>query len=156
MKTTAKIELLVEARNLLHAQEEGKEVSPNDIVRAHDLVDMVLDALVDEDFNEKMEEAHDAMTEPQIEVSDEASCEQCEYIEKINFALNGVSYRLEEPMWLSVEDGSFFCEHIEYALGTLVATRYNHDEDNWSFVRLDAVKPVALDALYAKIIAELY
>jgi len=40
------ISLLLKARNLLHQQDEGKEVSKLDITFAHDYVDMVIDELV--------------------------------------------------------------------------------------------------------------
>lgn len=53
MNNKRKIELLLKARHLLHKQENGEKVSGNDIILAHDYVDMVLDALVGEDFEER-------------------------------------------------------------------------------------------------------
>ena len=53
MNNKRKIELLLKARHLLHKQENGEKVSSNDIILAHDYVDMVLDALVSEDFEER-------------------------------------------------------------------------------------------------------
>ena len=50
MTIDKKIELLCKARNILHKQENGEKLTGNEIIIAHDLVDMVLDALVDEDF----------------------------------------------------------------------------------------------------------
>lgn len=54
MTTREKISLLLKARNLLHKQENGEELTSNDIVMAHDYVDMVIDDLVDEHFKQKM------------------------------------------------------------------------------------------------------
>jgi uncharacterized protein YeeX (DUF496 family) len=53
MNNQRKIELLLKARHLLHKQENGESVTGNDIILAHDYVDMVLDAIVGEDFEEK-------------------------------------------------------------------------------------------------------
>ena len=53
MTTETKIELLTKARNLLHKQENGEDVTNIDITLAHDCVDMVLDALVYENFQSK-------------------------------------------------------------------------------------------------------
>lgn len=50
MNIERKIELLCKARNLLHKQENGQAITRTDITLAHDYVDMVLDALVDERF----------------------------------------------------------------------------------------------------------
>lgn len=161
MTTKDRIQLLADARNILHAQEEGKEIAAYDITRAHDLIDIVLDDMVNDDFHERMEEAEEAMTEPQIEISEDASDEQRELVEKINFALNGVSHAFKEPIRLDFMEngvfaGSILCECVCYALDTIVATKYNYYEDNWDFVRLDTIRPAALDALWAKIIDELY
>ena len=40
------IRLLLSARNILHKQENGQEVTSLDITLAHDQIDMVLDALI--------------------------------------------------------------------------------------------------------------
>ena len=40
------LDLLIEARKLLHKQENGEQVTDLDIVLAHDSVDMVIDAFV--------------------------------------------------------------------------------------------------------------
>jgi uncharacterized protein YeeX (DUF496 family) len=53
MNNQRKIELLLKARHLLHKQENGESVTGNDIILAHDYVDMVLDAIVGEDFEER-------------------------------------------------------------------------------------------------------
>ena len=53
MNNQRKIELLLKARHLLHKQENGEKVTGNDIILAHDYVDMVLDAIVGEDFEER-------------------------------------------------------------------------------------------------------
>ncbi len=42
------IELLRSARNILHKVEVGQKVSNLDIVIAHDQIDMVLDAIIQE------------------------------------------------------------------------------------------------------------
>ena len=54
MTIQEKINLLLKARNLLHKQENREELTSNDIIMAHDYVDMVIDDLVDEHFNQKM------------------------------------------------------------------------------------------------------
>ena len=46
MTTEEMISLLLKARNLLHQQDEGEEVSKLDITFAHDYVDTVIDELV--------------------------------------------------------------------------------------------------------------
>ena len=45
------IELLRSARNILHKNEVGQEVSNLDIVRAHDQIDIVLDAMIQENLD---------------------------------------------------------------------------------------------------------
>ena len=50
MKQEKRIELLCKARNILHKQENGEVLTGNEIVAAHDYVDMVLDDMVSEDF----------------------------------------------------------------------------------------------------------
>lgn len=40
------LDLLLKARNLLHKQEKGEKVTALDIITAHDCVDMVIDAIV--------------------------------------------------------------------------------------------------------------
>ena len=40
------IRLLLSARNILHKQENGQEVTSLDITLAHDQIDMVLDAII--------------------------------------------------------------------------------------------------------------
>lgn len=44
------IELLLSARNILHKQENGQEVTSLDITLAHDKIDMVLDAITLDEF----------------------------------------------------------------------------------------------------------
>lgn len=56
MNNQRKIELLLKARHLLHKQEKGEKVTGNDIILAHDYVDMVLDAIVGEDFEARMKQ----------------------------------------------------------------------------------------------------
>lgn len=53
MKKEKKLELLLKARNILHKQESGEKLTGNEIIAAHDYVDMVLDALVEEQFRAK-------------------------------------------------------------------------------------------------------
>jgi len=56
MNNQRKIELLLKARHLLHKQENGQKLTGNEIVIAHDYVDMVLDAIVGEDFEARMKQ----------------------------------------------------------------------------------------------------
>ena len=48
MDKEKRIELLLKARNLLHKQENGQKLSNNEIIVAHDYVDMVIDDMVSE------------------------------------------------------------------------------------------------------------
>ena len=61
MNNQKKIELLCKARNILHKQENGEKLSGNEIVYAHDLVDMVLDAMVEEDFEARQQKVRVAI-----------------------------------------------------------------------------------------------
>lgn len=45
------LDLLLKARNLLHKQENGKAVTRLDITLAHDYVDMVIDAIIQDNIN---------------------------------------------------------------------------------------------------------
>ena len=47
------IKSLMQVRNILHKQEEGKEITPTDIILAHDQIDIVIDDLVDKEFKRK-------------------------------------------------------------------------------------------------------
>ena len=53
MNKQRKLELLLKARHLLHKQENGQKLSGNEIVLAHDYVDMVIDDMVQENFFER-------------------------------------------------------------------------------------------------------
>lgn len=53
MTTNERIEMLLRARNILHKQENGEGLTPNEIVIAHDLVDMIVDDLCEEEFYKK-------------------------------------------------------------------------------------------------------
>lgn len=46
MKREEIISLLLKARNLLHKQDEGEELSKLEITTAHDYVDMAIDKLI--------------------------------------------------------------------------------------------------------------
>lgn len=48
MDRQKKLELLLKARNILHKQEDGQKLSGNEIVIAHDYVDMVIDDMIQE------------------------------------------------------------------------------------------------------------
>ena len=48
MNKEKKLELLLKARNILHKQESGQKLSGNDIIFAHDYVDMVIDDMISE------------------------------------------------------------------------------------------------------------
>ena len=48
MNREKRFELLLKARNILHKQEDGQKLSGNEIVIAHDYVDMVIDDMVQE------------------------------------------------------------------------------------------------------------
>ena len=54
MDKEKKLELLLKARHLLHKQESGQKLTGNEIVLAHDFVDMVIDDMVQERFFEKI------------------------------------------------------------------------------------------------------
>lgn len=45
------LDLLLKARNLLHKQENGETVTKLDITLAHDCVDMVIDAIVQDNVD---------------------------------------------------------------------------------------------------------
>lgn len=45
------IELLRSARNILHKQENHQEITSLDITLAHDQIDMVLDAMIQENLD---------------------------------------------------------------------------------------------------------
>ena len=53
MNKEKRIEFLLKARNILHKQENGQKLTGNEIVIAHDYVDMVIDDMVQERFSEK-------------------------------------------------------------------------------------------------------
>ena len=53
MNKQTQIEFLLKARNILHKQENGQKLTGNEIVMAHDYVDMVLDTLVQENFEDR-------------------------------------------------------------------------------------------------------
>lgn len=48
MNKQKRLEFLLKARNILHKQESGLEFTGNEIVAAHDYVDMVIDDMVSE------------------------------------------------------------------------------------------------------------
>jgi hypothetical protein len=48
MDREKRLELLLKARNLLHKQESGQKLTDNEIIFAHDYVDMVIDDMVAE------------------------------------------------------------------------------------------------------------
>ena len=48
MDRQKRLELLLKARNILHKQENGQKLSSNEIIFAHDYVDMVIDDMVSE------------------------------------------------------------------------------------------------------------
>lgn len=48
MDREKRLELLLKARNLLHKQESGQKLTGNEIIFAHDYVDMVIDDMVAE------------------------------------------------------------------------------------------------------------
>lgn len=54
MTTEKRIELLLRARNILHKQESGEVLTSQDIILAHDYVDMVIGDLCEEEFEKKM------------------------------------------------------------------------------------------------------
>lgn len=53
MNKEKKLKLLLKARNILHKQESGGTLTGNEIVAAHDYVDMVIDDMTQENFFEK-------------------------------------------------------------------------------------------------------
>ena len=48
MDREKRLELLLKARNLLHKQENGQKLTGNEIIFAHDFVDMVIDDMIQE------------------------------------------------------------------------------------------------------------
>ena len=48
MNREKKLELLLKARNILHKYENGQKLTGNEIIFAHDYVDMVIDDMVSE------------------------------------------------------------------------------------------------------------
>ena len=46
MTTRERIDLLMQARNILHKQENGEQVTSIDITLAHDYIDMVVDDMI--------------------------------------------------------------------------------------------------------------
>lgn len=50
MNKQKRFELLLKARNLLHKQESGQKLTGNEIVIAHDYIDMVIDDMVQDQF----------------------------------------------------------------------------------------------------------
>jgi hypothetical protein len=52
MNREKRFELLLKARNLLHKQENGQKLTGNEIIIAHDYIDMVIDDMVQEQSEE--------------------------------------------------------------------------------------------------------
>jgi len=48
MDKEKRLEFLLKARNILHKQENGQKLSGNEIIIAHDYIDMVIDDMVSE------------------------------------------------------------------------------------------------------------
>lgn len=46
MTQKERIDLLMQARNILHKQEDGEQVTSIDITLAHDYIDMVVDDMI--------------------------------------------------------------------------------------------------------------
>ena len=155
MTTTEKINNLLKARNLLHAQEEGKEVTSLDITMAHDIIDIVVDDLVDEEFHKSMEAARKGMEPPQIQICDTASPKQVELIANINWLLNGSEHMLETSLFAKMENGSVVCvSKVEYVNNTLWVVEYKNGNPECMY-RLDRMCAPDLGELYGQLINEI-
>lgn len=156
MTIQERINKLLKARNLLHAQEEGKEVTSLDITMAHDIIDIVIDDMVDEEFHQSMEKARKGMEAPQIQIYEGASVEQIQLISDINWLLNGANHTLEIPIVMVKENGfEFECSKIEYGTGMLWMVKCDACGNPDEMCNIDRMSTESLDELYGQLIDEI-
>lgn len=111
--------------------------------------------LVDEqDYEEAMQAAYDAMCEPEIIISDNASPEQERLVNDINWLLNGCEHTLEKPLKLASKVDTIMCEKVVYQNKELYAERYDMAGDYWERMLLETVISDDLEMLYGQLINE--
>ena len=111
--------------------------------------------LVDEqDYEEAMQAAYDAMCEPEIVISDNASPEQVRLVNNINWLLNGCEHTLEKPLKLASRVDTIMCEKVVYQNKELYAERYDMAGDYWERLLLETVISDDLEMLYGQLINE--
>ena len=116
-----------------------------------------LDLVDEQDYEEAMRAAYEAMCEPDVDIPEGVSDEQREAIEDINWVVNRCSRTLEKPMELiDDEGGTFVCEEIVYRERQLYAQNYDEAQDCWNELRLDGVSAESLKKLYLRLIDEIF
>lgn len=116
-----------------------------------------LDLVDEQDYEDAMREAYEAMCEPDVDIPEDVSDEQREMIENINWVVNGCNRTLEKPLELiDDEDGTFVCEEIVYRERQLYAQNYDEAQDCWNELRLDGVSAESLKKLYLRLIDEIF
>ena len=99
----------------------------------------------------------EAMHEPEIIISANASEEQARLVNDINWVLNGCRHETEEPIVLRDTDGDTIkCETVLYYENRIYAERYDMAGDYWERQLLDTIVPEDLDKLYIQLIREIF
>ena len=116
---------------------------------------------VDEQVDyEAMEAAYyamlEAMHEPDIIISSNASEEQARLVNDINWVLNGCEHKLEKPIILRSNVDFIECERIIYRERKLYADRYDMKGDYWERILLDTIVVEDLYKLYKQLIDEIF
>lgn len=113
--------------------------------------------LVDEqEWEDAMRDAYEAMCEPDIVISDNASQEQERLVKDINWVLNGCEHKLESPIMLASNVDTILCEKLVYQKKQLYAERYDMAGDYWERLLLKTVVSADLDKLYTQLINEIF
>lgn len=111
--------------------------------------------LVDEqEWEDAMRDAYEAMCEPEIVISDNASEEQVRLVNDINWLLNGCEHTLEKPLKLASKVDTIMCEKVVYQNRELYAERYDMAGDYWERLLLETVISNDLEMLYGQLINE--
>ena len=111
--------------------------------------------LVDEqEWEDAMRDAYEAMCEPEIVISDNASEEQVRLVNDINWLLNGCEHTLEKPLKLASKVDTIMCEKVVYQNRELYAERYDMAGDYWERLLLETVISDDLEMLYGQLINE--
>lgn len=120
--------------------------------------DDAVDALMDDDeYLDSYQKTLDAMHEPEIDVSGNASSRQEKLIRDINFVLNGSSHKLDCPVFIKcIDGGEMQCEKVLYRDGKLWAEEYDFDHDFWEQQNLVGVCEDSLEKLYEILIDEIF